>query len=110
MKAINYGEGCYICNRDYGGSNPNDVHTHEIFYGTGYRQLSKQYGMMLELCEKHHNLSDYGVHFDRKMDFELKQMAQREFEKEYLRNDFIKIFGMSYLDMTFDQYMKGRVE
>ena len=44
------------------------------------------------------------------MDYELKQMAQREFEKDYLRNDFIKIFGMSYLDITFEQYMKGRVE
>lgn len=111
MKAINHGEGCYICNRDYGGSNPYDVHTHEIFYGTGYRQLSKKYGMMLELCEKHHNLDNkHGAHFDRKLDFELKQMAQRIFEKDYLRHDFRQIFGMSYLDITFEEYMKGRVE
>lgn len=109
MKAINHGQGCYVCNLKYGGSNPSDVHTHEVFYGTGYRQLSKKYGMMIELCGKHHNLDHKnGVHFDRKLDFELKQIAQAIFEKQYLRSDFIKTFGMSYLDITFDEYVKGK--
>ena len=108
-KAINEGEGCYVCNKEYGSSNPNDIHTHHVFYGNGYRDLSDEYGMMFELCGPHHN-TDYkkGVHFDRRLDFELKQVAQRKFEKEYLRHDFIKIFGMSYLDITFEEYMRGR--
>ena len=109
-KAINEGEGCFLCNLHYGSVNPNDVHVHEIYFGTGERQISIDYGMCVELCSSHHNMNDkHGVHHNNKIDdFLLKQTGQRIFEKEYLRSDFIKNFGMSYLDITFKEYMRGR--
>ena len=43
-------------------------------------------------------MSNYGVHNDAKLDLEIKQMAQREFEKTHTREEFMKIFGKNYLD------------
>ena len=43
-------------------------------------------------------MSDVGVHFNKELDLELKQLAQREWQK---RNgsveDFRRTFGKSYL-------------
>ena len=43
-------------------------------------------------------MSDAGVHFNKALDNELKQIAQREFEDTYGHDAFIKIFGRNYLD------------
>ena len=44
-----------------------------------------------------YNLSNAGVHFNKKLDLELKQMTQKKFMEVYPEIDFIKIFGKSYL-------------
>ena len=83
---------CYICGTPY------NLHRHHIIYGSGRRQLSEKYGLWVYLCGDHHNLSPYGVHNDRELDTRLKQEAQTAWEAKYgTREDFIKVFGRSWL-------------
>lgn len=81
---------CFICGATKG------LHTHEIFYGIN-RQKSIRYGAYIRLCARHHNMSNAGIHFNHKLDNDLKKLAQRELEKTYSREWFIKTFGKSYL-------------
>jgi hypothetical protein len=41
-------------------------------------------------------MSKYGVHFDKALDRSLKEECQKAFERKY-NEDFIKVFGKSYL-------------
>ena len=73
-----------------------DLHKHHIFGGPN-RKWSDKYGLWVWLCPKHHNMSDAGVHFNKPLDLQVKQIAQREFEDTYGHEEFMKIFGRSYL-------------
>lgn len=88
---------CYVC-----GTTLN-IHKHHIYAG-GRRKLSEKHGCWVYLCAYHHNMSDYGVHFNKTLDTELKQECQREWERingdrelENVRTEFIRIFGRNYL-------------
>lgn len=81
---------CYITEAKTG------LHKHHIFGGAN-RKWSELYGLYVWLRPDWHNMSDYGVHFNKKLDTELKQYAQAEFEKVYSQEEFRKIFGRSYL-------------
>lgn len=84
---------CYITGTTF------NLHEHHIFFGRGLRQLSEKYGLKVWLRADWHNMSDYGVHFDKNLDLSLKQMAQKKAMKHYgwTVQDFIKIFGRNYL-------------
>lgn len=82
---------CLVCKSPY-------VEDHHVFFGRGKRQLSEKYGLKVWLCYRHHRDSKAGVHFNKTLDTKIKQMAQREFEAEYTREQFIQIFGRNYLD------------
>lgn len=71
---------------------------HEVFYGTGKRELSIKYGLVIFLTPKMHNMSNKGIHFDREFDLKVKKIAQSKFEEAHTREEFISIFGKSYLD------------
>ena len=73
-----------------------DLHRHHVF-GAANRKWSEKYGLWVYLCPKHHNMSDAGVHFNKAIDNQLKQIAQREFEDTYGHDKFMKVFGRSYL-------------
>ncbi len=78
------------------------LHKHHIFQGVN-RQLSEKYGCWVYLCPYHHNMSNYGVHSDKKLDVQLKRIGQKMWEKNYgTREDFIQIFGRNYLDESGD--------
>ena len=83
---------CYVCKTTY------NLHEHHIFEGTANRKLSEKYGMKICLCGKHHNLSNEGIHFNKKLDLAVKQLAQKKFEETYKELNFIKIFGKNYLE------------
>ena len=83
---------CYVCGYTEG------LHKHHIFYGRGIRPISEKHGCWVYLCYRHHNMSDYGVHFNHLLDMELKQTCQKKWEKRNgTREDFIRTFGRSYL-------------
>ena len=82
---------CLVC------STTHNLHKHHIFFGSGKRMLSEKYGCWCYLCGIHHNLSNAGVHFNKALDTELKQMTQKKFIEVYPDKDFLKIFGRNYL-------------
>jgi hypothetical protein len=83
---------CLVCGTTH------NLHSHHIFFGTANRKQSEKYGLKVWLCGYHHNMSNDGVHFNKHLDSQLKQMGQRHFEARYgNREEFIKVFGKSYL-------------
>ena len=74
-----------------------NIHKHEIFFGRGKRELSIKYGLVVPLCGRHHNMSNDGVHFNRKLDLELKKLGQKAFEYKYPNLNFLDIFHRNYL-------------
>lgn len=80
---------CFIC-----GSGC--VHKHHIFFAAN-RKISEENGFWVYLCPMHHNMSDCGVHFNKKFEIELKQLCQKEFEKTHSREEFMSLIGKNYL-------------
>ncbi len=80
---------CVLCGRK------GYMHEHHIFEGS-LRKRSERYGMMCMLCPYCH-IGDNGVHLNEKLNKKLKRAAQAKFEKTHSREDFIKLFGRSYL-------------
>ena len=81
---------CYIT-----GSTIN-LHEHHIYAG-GNRKISEKYGFKVWLRADWHNMSDYGVHFNRDLDLHLKQECQRKFEETHSREEFMRLIGKNYL-------------
>ena len=81
---------CIVCGKPY-------PHKHEVFFGEKQRKHSIKYGMVLPLCYEHHE-GDQSPHRDRAIDLQYKEKAQEIWENTYgNREQFIKIFGRSYL-------------
>ena len=81
---------CYFCGK------PREC-IHEVFFGTANRKISIENGFCVGLCHGHHNMNTNSVHHNRIMDLKLKQLYQKEYEKNHTREDFIKLIGQSYL-------------
>ena len=69
--------------------------THEVYGGAGRRQLSIQYGLQVKLCDSCHREVTYNPKGQKAM--ELKTEYQKKFEQNHTRDEFIRIFGKSYL-------------
>lgn len=81
---------CFVCGCS-------EVQIHHVFFGTANRKQSDRLGYIVPLCVRHHTGTE-GVHNNRLLDLQIKQYAQRKFEeKDGSREDFIRIFGKSYL-------------
>lgn len=83
---------CYVCGAIRG------LHEHHIYSGTGNRQVSEKYGFKVYLCGRHHNLSEFSVHFDKDLDLRLKRKCQLLYEKTHTREEFMKLIGKNYLE------------
>ena len=87
-------EHCIECGR-YG------INKHEIFYGTGKRQLSIKYGLVIPLCQaEHHNqFQGKGIHFDKELCDKWHRIGQKKAMEHYGwdENDFRRVFGKNYL-------------
>lgn len=81
---------CYLTGANH------HLHKHHI-YGGRNRQKSEENGFWVYLREDWHNMSNYGVHFNKVLDTFLKQTCQTEFEKTKSRAEFLKIIGRNYL-------------
>ncbi len=86
----------YYSNQRYEGT-----HRHEIFFGTANRKKSIKYGLVVFIRPEDHNMSEYGVHNRKGYEFDmyLKKLGQERAMDEYAwtTDDFIDIFGKSYL-------------
>jgi len=72
---------------------------HEIFFGTGFRQKSIKYGLVVFITPDMHNMGDYAVHNYHENDLILKRVGQRSAMDYYGWNiqQFISQFGRNYL-------------
>ena len=75
----------------------NDLHTHEVFYGSANRSKSIKWKLQVRLCGEHHDLSSKGVHFNKVLDTQLKKFAQTKFEELYGHEKFMEVFKKNYL-------------
>lgn len=81
---------CYVC------GSPN-VECHHVLYGVRNRSIADDYGYVIYLCHEHHR-GQTGAHFNLPFNLYLKKKAQMHFENNHgTREDFIRIFGKSYL-------------
>lgn len=83
---------CYITGRK------ENIHIHEVFYGTANRKKSIKYGCCVPLTAEMHNASSKGVHFNKDFDLCLKHKMQRAFEEKYSHEFFMEIFHKNYLE------------
>lgn len=73
------------------------VHIHHIFGGP-CRENSELRGFIIPLAPELHNMSSYGIHFNKEMDLHYKKEAQRYYETHYgTREDFVREFIKSRL-------------
>lgn len=81
---------CYITGSCEG------LHKHHIFRGSR-RQAAEKWGCWVWLRADWHNMADYGVHNNSRLDADLKRTAQTRFEELYGHDKFMEVFGKSYL-------------
>lgn len=88
---------CYVCRRIYNVRTPYGLEVHHIFPGNPGRELSERNGLKVWLCQRHHNMPPYGVHYDAVLAEWLKQQGQLAFEREHSRAEFVQQFGENHL-------------
>lgn len=81
---------CFFC-----GASPTAIH--HVMNGVGHREKSTKYGLIVGLCPLCHTDSNWSVHRNKERDFILKREAQRQFEKLYSHELWMKEFGKNYL-------------
>lgn len=82
---------CLVCGTVF------NLHKHHI-YGGSRRNTSEKYGCWCYLCARHHNWSDFGVHYDKQFDIRLKKLCQQKLiERGWTTEHFIEEFGRNYL-------------
>ena len=91
---------CYLCGATMG------LHQHHVFYGSANRSKSDEDGCWVWLCGYHHNGSNNGVHFNKKLDNMIKEQTEKLWLEKYTSeecdweeriNAFISRFGKNYL-------------
>lgn len=80
-------ERCFLCGRTGG------LELHHIMHGTANRRLATRYGLTCWLCGTCHKTA----HCDILVNRNLQRVAQRAFEQEYSRTEWMKVFGKNYL-------------
>ena len=71
---------------------------HEVFHGQN-RQRSIEYGLYVFLPPEAHNMSDYGVHFNRPFEEYLQTVSQKRAMEHYgwTREDWMRVIGRNYI-------------
>lgn len=96
MKSILEPKGADIC---YACGAMGYLEEHHIFYGKANRKRSEAAGLKVHLCFRCHRGSRTGVHGGNwELNEQLKQQAQREYEKTHTRAEFIALIGKNYLE------------
>jgi hypothetical protein len=85
------GSECWACGMTRG------LQTHEMFGGAN-RNKSIEHGLQVYLCEVHHT-GILGVHTSMNgvMKDALKRYGQEKFEQTHTRDEFMRLFGKSWL-------------
>lgn len=71
------------------------VEWHHCFPGRN-RQIADKHGYLVPLCNEHHT-GRTGVHQNKELMNKYKVFAQRKYEENHTRQDFIREFGKNYI-------------
>lgn len=82
---------CYITGSTIG------LHKHHIYFGNPNRRISEENGFWVWLRADWHNMADYGVHFNKELNYQLKRDCQEKFEETHNREEFMRLIGKNYL-------------
>lgn len=89
---------CYLCMRLHGDYRIHPcTEEHHIFNGTANRRISEAEGFKVYLCPEHHRTGKDAVHTSHDNMLLLQQDAQREYEKDHTREEFLALVGKNYL-------------
>lgn len=95
---------CYLCRMAadragyYGDLPQTGLHRHHVIFGRGNRKKSEHFGLWIWLCVAHHEYGPEAVHTNAQIRRQLSQIAQLAFVRVYPDLDFLKEFGINYLD------------
>lgn len=81
---------CFFCKTTM------DLEEHHVVYGTANRKQSEKNGLKVWLCHEHHT-GNSGVHFNKDLDTQLKELAQKTFEESHTHEEWMRVFGKNYL-------------
>lgn len=83
---------CYIC------GSCDRLESHHIYGGVANRSISEELGYKVWLCFEHHRGTNgvHGKNGKSAMEY-LHRKGQEHFEQTGTREEFIKLFGKSYL-------------
>lgn len=88
---------CWLCMRMHDYSEKTVLHKHHIFEGTALRRISEAEGFFVWLCPQHHEFAPMSAHTDIETRRSLQREAQRKYEEEHTREEFMRLIGRSYL-------------
>lgn len=87
---------CMICAMK-GDRSLKEIEVHHVLFGSGRRKISTKYGLVCNLCRKHHREGPEAVHNSRTNREMLCRIYQEEFEKRYGHELWMKEIGRNYL-------------
>ena len=88
---------CYICMKN-GSDRPWPIlHKHHAFLGAN-RKIAETEGLYVFLCPDHHEFGTYAVHRNYEILREIQRDAQKAYEENHSRQQFMKLFGRNYLE------------
>lgn len=69
------------------------IHVHHIF-GAANKSNSEKYGFLVPLRKDWHNMADYGIHFNKELNYKYKRACQEYWLAHYgTKEEFIEVFG-----------------
>ena len=81
---------CFFCGKKTG------LECHHVFGGVANRKISEKYGLKVWLCHDCHTGQD-GAQYDKEKNLWLKYEAQRAFERDHTRDEWMEIIRKNYL-------------
>lgn len=82
---------CFNCGCEYG------LEKHHIMAGVANRKLSEKYGIWVWLCGNKCHRGVDGAQYNKELNLELKQIAQKAFEDIYGHKMWMDTFRKNYL-------------
>ncbi len=97
---------CFVTGRE------NGLQKHHIYHGSGKREISDKNGFWCYLVPEKHLAGLGGLHAypENGLDRALKCICQREYEKTYTREEFIKLIGKNYIMLDLEEAEKRKAE
>lgn len=89
---------CYLCMLLKDDYVEKHCETHHAFDGVARRKKSEAEGLTVRLCIPHHREGPEAVHRNRQMMLIIQRAAQRAYEKDHTRQQWMELMRKNYLE------------